>query len=47
MLSRDNHTAITISAQQGDLLRILVENRGREKIGIATYDEPDYKVRYT
>lgn len=34
MLSRDNMTSLTISAQKGDMLRILVENRGRQTIPI-------------
>ena len=47
MLSRDGQTSLTISANSGDILRILVENRGREKIGDAVYDKPDRKVNST
>ena len=45
MLSRDNRTSLNISAQPGDILRILVENRGRQD-GFAgmTYPLLDIKV---
>lgn len=47
MVNRFAQTSLTISANQGDTLKILVENAGREKIGSATYNQPwrNIKVR--